>query len=380
MNEDRLITVAIHTYGKALELKALLEHEGIAVVLNNVNLSTPSVSSGVRIRIKESDLPLALRIIENSEIFILPSDDENLTGNQKVLVPVDFSTYSLKATSIAFDIAHRHNAHILLLHAYVPPARINLQLSASLDFGITAGDSDDVEQEIVADNELHAIARKNLDKFSSQLRDLIKQGTLPPVKFSTKIVANVPEDAILDVAKKMKPMIIVMGTRGAEKKERELIGSVTAEVLDSCRQPVFTVPELSSISAISDIKEVTLMANMDQNDMLALDAITRLAPHQPLSINILHINSHPLRGVVSQGECDMMLEYCRTHYPVCKFTIRSIDTIEGAKFLKELNAAAGNSLIVVPNKKKNVLARLFNPSVAHKLLFHADISLMAVPV
>ena len=63
MSTDRLLTVAIHTYEKALELKSLLEHEGIAVVLHNVNLSEPSVSSGVRVRIKEADLPLALRII-----------------------------------------------------------------------------------------------------------------------------------------------------------------------------------------------------------------------------------------------------------------------------------------------------------------------------
>ena len=67
---DRLITVAIHTYEKAIVLKSLLESEGVAVVLQNVNLVQPVVSSGVRFRIHETDLPLALRIIENCEIFI----------------------------------------------------------------------------------------------------------------------------------------------------------------------------------------------------------------------------------------------------------------------------------------------------------------------
>lgn len=36
--------------------------------------------------------------------------------------------------------------------------------------------------------------------------------------------------------------------------------------------------------------------------------------------------------------------------------------------------------IVVSNKKKNMFARLFNPSLAHRLLFHADIPMMAIPV
>ena len=72
----RLITVAIHTYDKAVALRSLLESEGIKVTLQNVNLEHPTVSSGIRVRILESDLPLALRIIENHEIFVSP---ENLT-------------------------------------------------------------------------------------------------------------------------------------------------------------------------------------------------------------------------------------------------------------------------------------------------------------
>ena len=46
MEEDRLITVAIHTYDHAVALKNMLEREGVSAVLHNVNLSTPVVSSG----------------------------------------------------------------------------------------------------------------------------------------------------------------------------------------------------------------------------------------------------------------------------------------------------------------------------------------------
>lgn len=38
------------------------------------------------------------------------------------------------------------------------------------------------------------------------------------------------------------------------------------------------------------------------------------------------------------------------------------------------------NLICVPNKKRNVFARVFNPSVAHKILFRADVPMMVVPV
>ena len=63
----RLITVAIHTYDHACRLRHKLEREGIEVVLQNVNLESPVVSSGVRVRIHEHNLPLALRIIRSEE-------------------------------------------------------------------------------------------------------------------------------------------------------------------------------------------------------------------------------------------------------------------------------------------------------------------------
>lgn len=383
ITNDRLLTIAIHTYDKALELKKLLEHEGIDVVLHNVNLSEPSVSSGVRVRIKELDLPLALRIIENSEIFILPDENEHSTQQPVVLVPIDFSSYSIQACALAFDIAKRHNARITLLHAYVPPTRINIQFSASLDFSNDSTNGSNSERgDALMDDELYCTALQRLDEFSTSLKEMIKSGELPPVVFNSEVMAEVPEDAILDKAKTLKPMIIVMGTRGAEKKERELIGSVTAEVLDQCRQPVFTIPEQSNLKSIDNIRNVVLISNLDQTDMLALDAITRTTLDNALNIHIVHIAGKRFRGIASSAEQSALLDYCREHYPTCTFTMHSLETDKGIDYLKNLDSdsVSGVSLIVVPNKRTNILTRLFNPSLAHKLLFHADIPLMAIPV
>ena len=54
------------TYAKAQILKTILEDEGIETYIHNVNQIQPVISSGVRVRIKESDLPHALKIIESS--------------------------------------------------------------------------------------------------------------------------------------------------------------------------------------------------------------------------------------------------------------------------------------------------------------------------
>ena len=105
--EDKLVTLAIHTFEKAQILKTILETEGIEVYIHNVNQIQPVVSAGVRVRIKESDLPHALRIIEDNKWFEEPKEEEaKVNAVKKVLIPIDFSDYSAKACELGINYAH----------------------------------------------------------------------------------------------------------------------------------------------------------------------------------------------------------------------------------------------------------------------------------
>ena len=125
MTPDRLITLAIHTYERALPVKSLLEREGIYVELNNVNLCrSPWFSPGVRLRIKESDLPLALRIVENMDIFT--AHDATMAGKGVMLVPTDFTPLSLSAAKLAMQLAAKQKWEIEFLNAFISPATATL--------------------------------------------------------------------------------------------------------------------------------------------------------------------------------------------------------------------------------------------------------------
>ena len=62
-NDSKLVTLAILTYSKAQILQTILENEGIESYIQNVNLIQPVISSGVRVRINEHDLPQALKVV-----------------------------------------------------------------------------------------------------------------------------------------------------------------------------------------------------------------------------------------------------------------------------------------------------------------------------
>jgi uncharacterized membrane protein len=79
--EDILVTLAIHTNEKAQILKKVLESENIEVFINDVDLNNPSVSTGVRIRIKQSDLPKALSVVESRHLFSYDEEETYRTDD-----------------------------------------------------------------------------------------------------------------------------------------------------------------------------------------------------------------------------------------------------------------------------------------------------------
>lgn len=374
---SRLITVAIHTYDKAVALQLLLESEGVKVTLQNVNLSQPTVSSGVRVRIQESDLPLALRIIENHEIFVPAEHKESdvLDGNY-VLVPVDFSDDSLKIVAIASAFASAHNASITLLHSFIDPyvSGDGIQLTDVLTYDII----DSEERRRIA-----ATAKKLMDDFAERIRNMMKRGEINAVKFRTEVIEGVPEDVIASYAKSHQPILTVMSTRDADQKERELIGSVSAEVLDAARFPVMTVPRSVKSAACIDVRHILFFCNADQDDILAMDTLLRLFPNSKAIITLVGLPSRRrwITKYRPQSALDALTHYFRQNYPKFTFESLSTDTNHIVDDIDRLNETHNFSHIVVPNKKRMMgFSRLFHPSLTHRLIFRADIPMLVIPV
>ncbi|MCH5219128.1 MAG: universal stress protein [Muribaculaceae bacterium] len=369
----RLITVAIHTYDRAVALKNLLEKEGIETVLQNVNLEEPTVSSGVRVRIHERDLALALRVIENMDIFVARDVADNSDENV-ILVPVDFNDRTMNAVKVAFELAHEHSLDIKFMHTFIDPRpSVNVQLTPSLTYEV--GDNKFRRQ-------LEATAKTRMAHFADRVRDMLKAGLLPLVKFSTLVIEGVPEDAIVDYTKDYPPYMIVMGTRCAAQKEADMIGSVAAEVLDKCRCSVLTIPETATLDIDNNLRNIVFLTNLDQEDILALDTMSRIFVDTHANVRIVPIQGRKrffeIRGARDSSE--RLLQYCRTNFSRFNFEIRNIDLEDGFERLEQLTEDGDIDLIVLPHKQKNIFARFFNPGMAHKILQSTDIPMLVIRV
>lgn len=377
--EDKFITLAIHTSDHAMALKKILESHGIEVRLQKYVFSGAPIAVGIRVMIHEKDLPMALKVTESMEHLSTLNLDNILTGHRgELLIPVDFNDYCMCACKAGFDIASHLHLQPVILHAYPTPI---FSPSFSLDESSTLGIDNSLEEEyneVEIGRDLQKQSRKKMKDLISKLHDEQKKGSLPDLNFKAMMEDGVAEDVIKEYCRMSPPSLVVMVTRGKEKKGEQLIGSVTAEVLDDCKVPVLSIPENCNFTLIKHLKEVIFLCNLDQHDLICVDTFMRMFEYPDVTITLIPANEKQDKNLKSK--LINLRDYFSKTYPTAHF----ITAIFPQKtFMPEFNnyeSQRGTELIVVPNRKKNAFMRLFNPGIAHRLLFERDLPLLAIPI
>lgn len=379
-HEEKLITLAIHTFEKAQILKTMLETEGIEVYLQNVNQLLPVVSAGVRVRIKESDLPKALGLIEDSnwnrqelkeELNTLDHyvEGKPIGAVPYVLVPVDFSDFTPNVVAVAFHFAVRRNLEVILLHA----CYVQLVTSPLMFFGeVQAIPS---KGELSNHKELERSIKK-MEQLEKEIKESIEKGELPNVTFQTLVRSGVAEDIILSIARQAPPIAIVMGTRGKSRRSEDLIGSVAAEVIDRAKVPVFIVPEETPVTDLAKIKNVGVATSFDQRDFVLFDRMMHLMKPNTPTYRLFNISRSAKEW--SDLELRAMSEYHKVHYPNSTIEFSKLDDGDFSEALNSFIAEKEIGLVVVNTYRRNLFARFFNPGMARRMLFHAGTPLLVM--
>ena len=374
--EDKLVTLAILTYAKAQILKNVLENEGIEAYIHNVNLIQPVISSGVRLRIKESDLPHALQIIESSAWLsedVVKEKESSFTEKKKekpkVLIPVDFSDYSLKACEFGFSFAKEMGSEVVLLHAYFSPIYI-----PTIPYG-TDNFNFQIEREESVKSMIDTV-HKELNKLSDTIKKKVDSGEFPDVKYTCILRDGIPEEEILRYAKEHHPQIIIMGTRGRSQKDIDLIGSVTAEVIERSKTFVYAIPEQTPLKTFKDIRKVAFVTNFDQRDLIAFDSLIDAFKSFHFAVSFIHLSTDD--DTWDEIKLAGIKDYFQKQYPQLElhYNVVKEDNILSNldKYVKEENI----DVICITNYKRNIFARLFNPSIARKMIFHANTPILVI--
>lgn len=371
---EEYITLVIHTPERAQLLKNILESHGMQIRLEDfVSFKSP-MTVAQRVKIIPKDLPLALRIIESGDNYspaLIEMKMAGMSGN--MLIPVDFSESSKVAVTIGFKLARRIGVHPVVMNAYVAPL-FNPAVSGDADPMLAGEDIAEAEEA----RNIREISSVRLSKFKRQIGEWQKQGEVPDLKFTASLLEGVPEEVILSYCKDTPPVLVVMATRGVDRKEEELIGSVTAEVLDSCRVPVFTVPEHCSIDSIEDVKRLMLFCNMDQHDIMTVDALMRMFEYPDCEVTLVPVMSR--KGSRVKSKMTALCDFFNNNYPTARFSLFIPQSDDYRKGIDREISDKDIELLIVPNKRTNVFSRIFHPTIAHKFLFERDMPMLVIPV
>lgn len=370
--ENKLVTLAIHTNEKAQILKKVLESENIEVHIDNVD-EEDTISPGVRIRIRSTDLPKALNVVENRHLFRYDDEETKRTddGRPRILVPVDFSDYSLKACRIAFNLARDINAKVKILHVYFNPY-YPTALPMAEAFAYQGKEEKEFQNVIVR-------VRENIQKLCNTIDTEIAAGNFPAVNYSYVLKEGLPEEEIVAFTKHYQPALIVMGTRGKDQKDADLIGSVTAEVIEMSRIPLMAIPEHTPFSDMNDVKRMAFLTNFSQRDLISFDEMVKVIEpfKRNIKMTLIHISlkkSEKKDEIMMQG----INAYFSKQYPNLDFDYKMIETSDMLQSLDEFIRTEKIDILSLTTSKRNIFARMFSPSISRKMLFHSDTPLLVM--
>ena len=147
---------------------------------------------------------------------------------KKILYATDLSKNSAYAFYYAVDMAKKHDAEIIILHAMEP--------ISTRAFGTLTDKAEHSQHEISMD-----VIRNRIRKFCEKVEE---KNSLACLTLVTKILVQVgyPPEEILKAADEEGCDLIVLGTHGKGFLRQTFLGSVSSSVLARARKPVFIVP------------------------------------------------------------------------------------------------------------------------------------------
>lgn len=166
--------------------------------------------------------PSVRKKTKNSSPKISPGSSALSIGVKRILVPIDFSSYSKNALEYAVPLSQMFLAELVLVYVVEPTV-----YPADFSFGQVGFPS--VEEEL-------------RNRGSEELTKLIENRIPRSVKSRKVIRTGKPYLEILEAIKAERADIVVIATHGHSGVEHLLFGSTAEKVIKKARCPVVVIP------------------------------------------------------------------------------------------------------------------------------------------
>ncbi|MDD3877861.1 MAG: universal stress protein [Bacteroidales bacterium] len=371
--EDNLVTVVTENFARAQILKARLESDGIECTLSNLNLIQSSVSDGVRVKVKESDVKKAIQLyLSIKKEFTREGKKKNQRGKLKgnILVPVDFSENSFNAACFATYMAHIYKTEINIFHVYYMPVT-DIVNAPDLNFSQYSID--------IVLQDLQKRAKKQMNNFVKRIMEFAKDNKLDGLRIRKTVVEGLTADMILSEAKSFKANYVIIGTHGESHLKKDILGSIVWTVIQKSRLPVIAIPDGYHFIPGRSSYNVMFTSDLDETTFVALRKLASiLKPFEKIKFHCVHVSNTKINEF-QKAQMNALKEYM-SNISSYKLTVQLIESKDYIKafdiYLKENNI----DMLCMSTKKRNLIERFFSPSLAKRMLYHTTTPLLVIQI
>jgi nucleotide-binding universal stress UspA family protein len=280
----------------------------------------------------------------------------------KILVPVTFTDYSVNALTYALTLAGKFPSKVILLHSF--------------------SDYEDIEEGIPV---VMPNSEENIPKREQDARDLLAelcQRTINKmtrlqdenIELENRFEFGYPEDVIINISKGVEPDVIIMGTKSKGETIKELLGSITSDVMKRAEVPVLAVPANSSVD-LESLSKVLFITDFGDSDYISIHKLIRLITPFQTEIHAVRFSSHkPDSHEVRRMK--KFRDYCDATYRNHQLKFYEEESDQLITALENYVIHNNIDLIAMTRKKRNMIAKFFSSEITRKILFHTDVPLL----
>jgi nucleotide-binding universal stress UspA family protein len=273
---------------------------------------------------------------------------------KRIIVPIDFSSYSDFAFLSALKIAQKANSSITCVNI----------VSTLLDWNNLSNEQRAKNTEIL---DLEAEAKDKLKAF-------VLDHKLHGVPVETAVEIGVPQHVILDVAQKQKANLIVIGAYGTGHIEGKFIGSTIQHVLRNADCPVMAVKKTLSGN---DLRKMVFASMFNEESRPAFTKMKAVLKEFQTSVHFLFVNTpaHFVNSEIAESKMDAFAKGFED-LVIHKHVYGHVEPENGiVEFAKSRNAG----FIGIASSNRKGMAT-YKVGVTDTVLYKSDIAVLSVRI
>ena len=267
----------------------------------------------------------------------------------KILCPVDLKEASLNALNYAASFCRQTAGELTIYHAVTEAVLV---------------DREDLMTDELYEKKVDA--EEGLNKICQDIRNNFNV----PCNFVAEITAL--EEGISNFAKKREFDLVIMGTKGANKLSKYILGSNSVHVIDKLDCPVLVVP---AEYYNTEIQNIVYATNYEKGDDESITELLGIANELGAKLTILHVSQsgNPSKLDVFKSYQDYVYEEFYYELNVKLEQVVYDDVEQGILDYMEKN---NGDMLAMLTKHRGLLGKITHDSLTRKLALLAEYPLL----